>query len=307
MPLNIIFMGTPEFSIASLEKINNSSHNIITVYTQPPKKKSRGQKIETSPVYKKAKKLNLKIRCPENLNNETEYNFLKDNTPDVVVVVAYGQIIPKKILEIPNILFINLHASLLPRWRGAAPIQRAIQHKDKETGISIMKIVNELDAGPFLKQVKISIKHDTNFTDLSNSLSNLGAKVLLESLSQIESKNFKYIEQDHENATYAKKMQKKEFKINWNIKADDLVAQINSLSRFPGAWFELEKKRYKILKAVEIKDKSGKPGEVLDESLVIACCNNSIQIIELQREGKKAMSANEFLIGNKVKKGTKLN
>ena len=307
MPLNIIFMGTPEFSIASLETINNSSHKIITVYTQPPKKKSRGQKIETSPVYKKAKKLNLKIRCPENLNNETEYNFLKDNTPDVVVVVAYGQIIPKKILEIPNILFINLHASLLPRWRGAAPIQRAIQHKDKETGISIMKIVNELDAGPFLKQVKISIKHDTNYTDLSNSLSNLGAKVLLESLSQIESKNVKYIEQDHENATYAKKMQKKEFKINWNIKADDLVAQINSLSRFPGAWFELEKKRYKILKAVEIKDKSGKPGEVLDESLVIACCNNSIQIIELQREGKKAMSANEFLIGNKVKKGTKLN
>ena len=307
MPLNIIFMGTPEFSIASLETINNSSHKIITVYTQPPKKKSRGQKIETSPVYKKAKKLNLKIRCPENLNNETEYNFLKDNTPDVVVVVAYGQIIPKKILEIPNILFINLHASLLPRWRGAAPIQRAIQHKDRETGISIMKIVNELDAGPFLKQVKISIKHDTNFTDLSNSLSNLGAKVLLESLSQIESKNVKYIEQDHENATYAKKMQKKEFKINWNIKADDLVAQINSLSRFPGAWFELEKKRYKILKAVEIKDKSGKPGEVLDESLVIACCQNSIQIIELQREGKKAMSANEFLIGNKVKKGTKLN
>ena len=307
MPLNIIFMGTPEFSIASLETINNSSHKIITVYTQPPKKRSRGQKIETSPVYKKAKKLNLKIRCPQNLNNETEYNFLKDNTPDVVVVVAYGQIIPKKILEIPNILFINLHASLLPRWRGAAPIQRAIQHKDKETGISIMKIVNELDAGPFLKQVKISIKHDTNFTDLSNSLSNLGAKVLLESLSQIESKNFKYIEQDHKNATYAKKMQKKEFKINWNIKADDLVAQINSLSRFPGAWFELEKKRYKILKAVEIKDKSGKPGEVLDESLVIACCNNSIQIIELQREGKKAMSANEFLIGNKVKKGTKLN
>tara|TARA_X000001036_G_C20514689_1_gene739589 strand:- start:97 stop:999 length:903 start_codon:yes stop_codon:yes gene_type:complete len=300
-------MGTPEFSIASLETINNSSHKIITVYTQPPKKRSRGQKIETSPVYKKAKKLNLKIRCPQNLNNETEYNFLKDNTPDVVVVVAYGQIIPKKILEIPNILFINLHASLLPRWRGAAPIQRAIQHKDKETGISIMKIVNELDAGPFLKQVKISIKHDTNFTDLSNSLSNLGAKVLLESLSQIESKNFKYIEQDHKNATYAKKMQKKEFKINWNIKADDLVAQINSLSRFPGAWFELEKKRYKILKAVEIKDKSGKPGEVLDESLVIACCNNSIQIIELQREGKKAMSANEFLIGNKVKKGTKLN
>ena len=300
-------MGTPEFSIASLETINNSSHKIITVYTQPPKKKSRGQKIETSPVYKKAKKLNLKIRCPENLNNETEYNFLKDNAPDVVVVVAYGQIIPKKILEIPNILFINLHASLLPRWRGAAPIQRAIQHKDKETGISIMKIVNELDAGPFLKQVKISIKHDTNFTDLSNSLSNLGAKVLLESLSQIESKNVKYIEQDHENATYAKKMQKKEFKIDWNIKADDLVAQINSLSRFPGAWFELEKKRYKILKAVEIKDKSGKPGEVLDESLVIACCNNSIQIIELQREGKKAMSANEFLIGNKVKKGTKLN
>ena len=225
----------------------------------------------------------------------------------MVVVVAYGQIIPKKILEIPNILFINLHASLLPRWRGAAPIQRAIQHKDRETGISIMKIVNELDAGPFLKQVKISIKHDTNFTDLSNSLSNLGAKVLLESLSQIESKNFKYIEQDHENATYAKKMQKKEFKINWNIKADDLVAKINSLSRFPGAWFELEKKRYKILKAVEIKDKSGKPGEVLDESLVIACCQNSIQIIELQREGKKAMSANEFLIGNKVKKGTKLN
>ena len=301
-------MGTPLFAVPILKSLYQNGYPISVVYTQPPQKSHRGQKINKSPVQGISETLNIDFRSPEKLNNnDEEYNFLKELNADLAIVVAYGQLIPKKFLDLTKKGFINIHGSLLPKWRGAAPIQRAIQHKDKETGISIMKIVNELDAGPFLKQVKISIKHDTNFTDLSNSLSNLGAKVLLESLSQIESKNFKYIEQDHENATYAKKMQKREFKINWNIKADDLVAQINSLSRFPGAWFELEKKRYKILKAVEIKDKSGKPGEVLDENLVIACCNNSIQIIELQREGKKAMSANEFLIGNKVKKGTKLN
>jgi len=306
MSLNIIFMGTPEFSINSLDKIYNSPHQIIGVYTQPAKKKSRGQKIENSPVYNKAKELNLKIRCPESLNNQEEYNILKNNLPDVVVVVAYGQIIPKKILEIPNIVFINLHASLLPRWRGASPIQRAIQNRDKETGVSIMKIVNELDAGPFIKQEKVSIKSSTTFTELSDTLSILGAKILLDCLNLIENKNVKYIEQDHKKATYAKKIQKAEGKINWNKKAEDLVAQINSLSRVPGAWFELDKNRYKILKALEVKGKFGQPGEVLDENLVIGCYQNSIQILELQREGKKAMSASQFLIGNKVKKGTKL-
>ena len=188
MPLNIIFMGTPDFALPALDLINKSKHNILSVYTQPPKKKGRGLKINISAVHKYSKDKGLNINHPENLMLEKEIENLSNLKPDVVVVVAYGKILPTKLLNLKNIKFINIHASLLPKWRGAAPIQRAIMNLDKETGISIMKIVPELDAGPILMSEKVDINVGTNFIKLSDQLSKLGAKMIIKSLEVIEKK-----------------------------------------------------------------------------------------------------------------------
>ena len=182
MSLNIIFMGTPEFAVPILKSLSESDHNLC-VYTQPPKKRSRGQKILSSPIYEYAKKLKISIRCPINLNDESEYNFIKEKNPSVVIVVAYGQIIPKKFLDLPKVIFLNIHASILPKWRGAAPIQRSIMNLDKESGISVMKIAPKLDTGPVMMKSKVVISKETNYEDLSKKLSNLGAKLILDSLT----------------------------------------------------------------------------------------------------------------------------
>lgn len=298
-------MGTPEFSLRSLESIVNSNYKILSVYSQPPKKKHRGQKIKISPVHKLAKKFNIQIRTPENLDSLTEYNYLKKIKPDVVIVVAYGKLIPEKILNIPNILFLNVHASLLPKWRGAAPIERSILNKDKETGVSIMKIVSELDAGPYLKQVKIKLKKDSQFGDIYKKLSQVGADALIASLKIIESGKTNFINQDHKKSTYAKKIQKEETKIDWNQSANNILAKINAFSPNPGAWFNFKNKRIKIIKADET-EKTGEAGMVIDQNFIIGCSTNSIKILELQKEGKRAMKIDEFLIGNKISIGEKL-
>ena len=301
----IVFMGTPEFSVPSLEIINNSEHKILCVYTQPPKKKYRGQNIVDSPISQFAKKNNIIIKSPHKLDNEHDYEFFKSNKPDLVVVVAYGQIISKRFLDIPGINFINLHASLLPKWRGAAPIERSIMSLDKKTGISIMKIVSELDAGPCMKQIAIEIDNEISADKLKMQLAKIGSKVLLESINEIEEGKAKFINQEHELATYAKKINKSEAKIEWNYSAKKIIAKINALSPYPGAWFQYNKNRLKILKAVEV-ERSGKAGELIDDNLIIACSENAIQILKIQKEGKKILEKDQFLIGNKIKKGTKL-
>jgi methionyl-tRNA formyltransferase len=301
----IIFMGTPEFSVPSLEIISNSKHKILCVYTQPPKKKYRGQNIIDSPVSQFAIKNNLKVRTPQQLDNEKDYEFFIKNKPDLVVVVAYGQIISKRFLDIPNIQFINLHASLLPKWRGAAPIERSIMNLDKKTGISIMKIVPELDAGPCMKQIPIKIDDTTTAGNLKKELSRIGAKSLIESINVIEEGKAKFINQEHELATYAKKISKSETRIEWNYSAKKIIAKINALNPFPGAWFKHNNNRLKILKAVEI-DKSGKAGQLINDDLIIACSENAIQILKIQKEGKKVLDKDQFLVGNKIKKGTQL-
>ena len=303
MSLKIIFMGTPEFSIPTLEELNKAQHKIVCVYTQPSKKKSRGQKVVSSPVSLVAKKMNIEVRTPFDLNSIDEYNYIKDSKPDLVIVVAYGQIIPERILKLDNIKFINIHASLLPKWRGAAPIQRSIMNKDIETGITIMKIEKELDAGPYIKQEKVLIKKDTNSENLGKTLSDLGAKTLIKNLSSIMSDSEKFIDQNHKEATYAKKILKSETKIKWDENAIDIIAKINAFNPSPCAWFEYKGNRYRVWKATSDENK-GKIGEVINEELCIGCADSSIKITELQKEGKSKMNFKDFLAGNKIPKGS---
>tara|TARA_B100001559_G_scaffold42125_1_gene31135 strand:- start:189 stop:1088 length:900 start_codon:yes stop_codon:yes gene_type:complete len=298
-------MGTPDFAVPILKAIQNSNNKILEIYTQPAKKKNRGQKIKNSPVYDFAKKLNIQVRCPISLANNEELNHLKTLKPDVVVVVAYGKILPPDFLNLDKIFFLNVHASLLPKWRGAAPIQRAIMNMDKETGISIMKIVEKLDAGPVLLKSKIKINKESNYHDISEKMSTLGAKLILDALNLIQSGKAYFTDQNEDEATYAKKIDKKESKVNWNENASNIIAKINALSPTPGSWFDLSGSRVKIIRAKEVNI-TGKPGVIINENFTIACSKNAIQILELQKEGKKKMSAQEFLRGNKLETGINL-
>ena len=302
MSFKILFMGTPSFSVPILKSLNLSNHKILKVYTQPPKKKDRGQKISFSPVHKFSNEINIPVRHPESLKLQVELEHIKQLKPDIVVVVAYGQIIPSEFLELQKIIFINIHASLLPKWRGAAPIQRAIMNCDKETGISIMKIEEKLDAGPILLKSKIEINKNNNYEELSNKMSSLGSKLILDALDLIEKKKANFVPQDQKKATYAKKIKKTESKIDWNLEAKDIVAKVNAFYPSPGCWFNLKGSRIKIIKAVEIQA-SGLPGKIINNSFTIGCSKNAIQILELQKEGKNKISADEFLKGNNLEVG----
>ena len=302
MSEKIIFMGTPTFSVPILKSLHNSNYKIEAVYTQPPKRKSRGQNIEKTPVHLVSAKLNVPVRHPDKLNNDDDFNFIKNSGVKYVVVVAYGQIIPKKMLNIPNIIFLNIHASLLPRWRGAAPIQRSIIEMDEATGISIMKIVPKLDAGPYMLQESIKIEDKDNFNLLSEKLSILGSKLILTSLDLFKSKKVNFVDQDESRVTYAKKIDKKDSEINWCVPAEKLIAKINGLNPYPGVWFKHLEARIKVIEAIEV-DRKGTTGEVLDNDLTIGCKNKAIKILLIQKEGKKVLNVKNFLAGYKIKKG----
>ena len=305
MALKIIFMGTPEFAVPTLKAIHKSGHKILEVYTQPAKKKDRGQKIKNSPIHDCAEYYNLKVRCPVSLEANDELDHFIKLKPDLVIVVAYGKILPNKLLDSAKIPFINVHASILPKWRGAAPIQRSIMNMDNETGVSIMKIIPKLDAGPILMQSKIKINRDTTFTDLSTEMSELGAKLIIDTLKLIENKNASFTDQNELDASYARKIEKSEAKISWNVEANKIVAKINALNPNPGCWFELLGGRVKIIKAKETNS-SGEPGKIINNRLTIACLKNSVQILELKKEGKQKMTSEEFLRGHHIKVGQKL-
>ena len=298
-------MGTPNFAVPILKSLHESNHEILEVYTQSPKKKNRGQKISFSPIHEYSNKINIPVRHPITLNSQEELEYIKKKNPDIVIVVAYGKILPAKILNNLKIQFINIHASLLPKWRGAAPIQRAIMNCDKETGISIMKIIPKLDAGPVLLKSKIKFNNDTNYEELSNQMSKLGATLILEVLDIIKNDEAKFVPQDEKEATYAKKIDKVESKIDWQLKAKSVIAKINALYPNPGSWFQLNGSRIKILRAREVKAK-GAPGEIINKDFTIACSQNAIQILELKKEGKNKISAIEFLRGNKLEIGSNI-
>jgi len=303
MSFNIAFMGTPEFSVPTLDALIKNKFNTICAYTQPPKKSKRGKKVNPSPVEEFCKKNKINFRNPTNLNNKEEFKIFKELSPDVVIVVAYGQIIPKNFLSIAKFGFINIHASLLPKWRGAAPIQRAIMNGDEKIGVSIMKIEEKLDSGPIIASKEIELNQNVTHGEIEKKLSVIGANLLVENLKRLEGGDLKFTVQVHSEATYAKKIDKNETKIDWSLDATKVLARIHGLSPNPGAWFEHKRERFKVLRANKFSA-SGKPGTLLDENLTIACKSDSIQILEIQRQGKNKQATKDFLLGKKISKGT---
>ena len=303
----IVFMGTSFFAVPILKSLYQNGYPISAVYTQPPKKSKRGMSVNPTPIQSLSETFNLEIRTPSSLkNNKEEYEYLKKLNPDIVIVVAYGQIIPKEILSLTKKGFINIHASLLPKWRGAAPIQRSIMNLDKQTGVSIMKIDEKLDSGPVCNSYKLNVMHNDNAKIISDKLSALAAEKFLDNIDEILEDKMEFKEQNHEEATYADKIKKSEGKIDWNNSAENIIGKINGLYPSPGAWFIYNGERYKVLKA-EIGNGMGKIGSVLNDYLEISCSNKSLKILEIQREGKRPQNTKEFVLGSQIKKGSNLN
>ena len=304
MEKKIVFMGTPMFAVPILKSLYQNGYLISDVYTQPPQKSQRGQRINKSPIQGISETLNLEFRTPKSLkNNNEEYEYFKKIGADLAIVVAYGQIIPKEFLNLTKKGFINIHASILPKWRGAAPIQRSIMNLDKETGLSIMKIAEHLDTGPVCNTYKINLKNNLNASDVADKLSLIAAEKILGNIDDILDDNANFIEQDHSKATYAYKIQKAEGEINWIDNAKNINGKINGLYPFPGAFFIYKGERYKILKA-EIGNSVGNPGEIVSDYLEVACGDkHSIIIKEIQRQGKRPQNIGEFVLGSQIKKG----
>jgi len=304
MALKVVFMGTPQFAVPALKKICESEMDIVAVYSQPPRKSNRGMKIEKSPVHEFADDNNLNIRTPSKLDGDWEY--FKSLKFDLAIVVAYGQIISKNFLELPEHGFLNIHASILPKWRGAAPIQRSIMEQDTFTGISIMQIEEQLDAGPVLIKQEIELNENSTTGQVEQRLSEIGADKILEAIYLIEKKEAVYIPQDHNAATYAKKIKKEDEVIDWTRDAKVIIAQINGLNPRPGAWFEYRGEKIKIWKASHGSG-DGEPGTVMNDHLQIACGKGSISVEEIQRPGKKIQPIKIFLLGFAIPESTQLN
>ena len=296
MSSNIIFMGTPDFAIPALKEINKY-FKLSCVISQPAKKAKRGHNILKSPVQNFAEQNKLIIKTPNRI--EDEYNYLKEINIDLAVVVAYGQIIPSKILELSKNGFINIHASLLPKWRGAAPIQRSIMSGENITGITIMKIEKELDSGPILLSKSIKSGNLT-FGQLEKSLSELGSKVIVDCINKVLSGTAEYIPQNKIGVSYANKITKLDEKIDWNENAENIIFKINALNPKPGAYFDYKNEKIKVYSAKISDLKAHKPGIIIDsKKIIISCKDRSIEILELQRSGKKIQLKENFILGFK--------
>lgn len=300
--MRIIFMGTPDFAVPALVGLHEAGHQIVCVYSQPPSRSGRGKKLRPSPVHAKAQQLGLNVRTPPSLKSTEEEAAFAALQADVAVVAAYGLILRPAVLEAPLHGCINIHASILPRWRGAAPIHRAVMAGDTETGVTIMQMEAGMDTGPMRHVVKTPIVTKTT-GGLTIELARLGADAIVEVLADISA--FPPVQQDDAMACYAPKVDKAEARINWSRPADELVRHVAGLAPFPGAWFELQGERVKLLLA-EHADGKGKPGEVLDDTLSIACGSGALRPLRLQRAGKPAMDHSDFLRGRPVDTGTLL-
>lgn len=294
--MRIVFFGTPAFATKSLDNLVNANHEIVCVYCQPPKAAGRGQNIRYSAVHQRASELKLLVRHPSNFLDENTTKDLLDLNADIGVVVAYGLLLPQKILDGPKLGCLNIHASLLPRWRGAAPIQRAIIAGDKKTGISIMKMDSGLDTGGILFQSEIVIEDHETAGGLHDKLANLGATSILNVLSNV--RELTDIPQLTSGITYAKKIQKKEGVIDWRKPAMEVDRLIRAMSPFPGAWTLVNNQRLKILGS-QISEITGDPGKHLG-CFTIACGDGAVSITHVQKPGKRVVAAGEFLRGNKL-------
>lgn len=303
-PLRIIFMGTPTFSIPTLQALLESRHKVVAVYSQPPRPSGRGHQIQKSSVHQLAATAGIPIFTPSSLKNDEEQALFASHNADLAVVVAYGLILPKAILEIPRLGCLNVHASLLPRWRGAAPIQRAIEAGDLETGITIMKMDAGLDTGPTLLKKSIPLTTDTTVSRLHDALSEMGGTLLLEALEAYASGTLLPLPQPTEGVTYAAKLTRDEGQINWREDPSVLVRKIQALTPWPSAWFEHEGVRIKVLAAEVIHNIDGVPGTILDDHLTIACGHEALRIKTIQRPGGTALDALSFLRGYSLPVGT---
>jgi methionyl-tRNA formyltransferase len=306
MPLRLIFMGTPDFAVPTLKALMTAGHDVAAVYTRAAKPGGRrGLDLVPTPVEREARQLGLPVFTPKTLRDEAAQAEFRAHKADAAVVVAYGLILPKAILEAPRLGCFNVHASLLPRWRGAAPINRAIMEGDKKTGISIMKMDEGLDTGPIVKARQVSIKANMTAGDLHDELALHGARLMVHVLKSLERGLAKFESQPDFDVTYAQKISKDETRVDWSKPWREVHNYIRGLSPFPGAWFELDGVRVKALRSTKGEGK-GAPGTVLDDHLTIACGDGAVRLTQVQREGKKPMSAEEFLRGTKVEPGARL-
>lgn len=301
--MRVVFMGTPVFSVPTLKALAGA-HQVVAAYTQPPKPAGRGMFDRKSPVHLSAEALKVPVLHPANFKNPDDVEKFRAHNADVAIVIAYGLLLPKEILDAPKHGCLNLHASLLPRWRGAAPINRAIMAGDEETGVSIMQMDQGLDTGPVALEEQVKIAPDTTAGELHDKLAEAGADLVIRALAALSTTGLQFTPQEREGVTYAKKIDKNETKIDWAKSAREVHNHIRGLSPFPGAWFEIagakEKLRVRALRSA-LAEGRGKPGEVLDGQLMIACGEGAVKITQVQRAGAKAMSAEEFLRGCHVK------
>jgi methionyl-tRNA formyltransferase len=311
LALRLVFMGTPEFAVPTLDAIAGAGHQLTAVYTQPPRPAGRGMAEQASPIAQQAQRLGLPIFTPKSLKDPSATDGMRAHRADAAVVVAYGLILPKQILELFPLGCFNLHASLLPRWRGAAPIQRAIMAGDRETGVAVMKMEEGLDTGPVAvvdgKMAElVAIGPDATAGDLHDQLAGLGAGLMVRALAALEMGDLRVIPQPNTSVTYADKIAKAETRIDWRKAWNEVHNHCRGLSPFPGAWFEHPSAgRIKVLRSTKGSG-AGEPGRVLDDELTIACGEDAIRLLELQREGRKPMRAEEFLRGTPIPRGTQL-
>jgi len=305
--MRLAFMGTPSFAVPALAALQQAGHDIVAVYTQPPRPAGRGQKEKPSPVQEFAAAQGLNVRTPRNFKEQQDHLAFKQLNSDVAVVVAYGLILPSAVLSAPRHGCINIHASLLPRWRGAAPIHAALLAGDKETGITIMMMDEGLDTGPMISQHKIIIAADETLGELHNRLAEVGAKAIVSALSTPESFCRQAVPQPQKGVTYARKITKDDARLVWSQPAESLERQVRAFAPAPGAFFEFRGERIKVLKAEVIPDTASTfPGTVLDDNLGVACGGGGLRLLELQRAGRQTLLAREFLRGFTLPPGTNL-
>jgi methionyl-tRNA formyltransferase len=301
--MRLIFMGTPDFSVPTLIELAARGHDIVAVYTRAPKPAGRGMDLQRTPVEREAQRLGLTVHTPITLKGSSAAEMFRAHNADAAVVVAYGLILPKAILDVPRLGCFNIHASLLPRWRGAAPINRAIMAGDAESGVTIMQMDEGLDTGAMAMAERVPVGADTTAGELHDALARVGADVMLRALAAAERGSLTLTPQPSTGVTYAEKISKGETQIEWTKPWKHVHDHIRGLSPFPGAWFELDGVRVKALRSTK-GEGSGRPGTALDDRLTVACGSGAVRLTLVQRAGKQPMNADEFLRGTPVKAGT---
>jgi methionyl-tRNA formyltransferase len=306
MSLRVVFMGTPDFAVPTLSEIVGQGHEVVAVYTRPPAAAGRGMELKLSPVHRMAERFGIPVFTPKTLRNEEATEIFRSHGADVAVVVAYGMILPKPILEAPELGCLNLHASLLPRWRGAAPIQRAIMAGDAETGVAVMKMEEGLDTGPVAMVERVAITPDMNAGELHDKLMILGADLMVRALAALSRGGLSFTPQPEEGVTYAHKLANEDARIEWTKPAQAVHDHIRGLSPFPGAFFTADfgkgPERVKVLRADKTHN-AGAPGSLLDPKGIVACGEGAIRLLQVQRAGKAPMGAEEFLRGVRLDAG----